>query len=458
MDIPVESSAGLPQPSPSPSGRPEPAPDVCLAELPRDGVLPLATALGYATDVATALRELHAEGRAHGEAGPDDVRVGPRGAVLPPPPASSRRGDQRADMVAFGALLFELVTGSKPPRDLSSVAVPLAPRVGSEGLRAAAIRLALRCLGAASDPAPHMQQALMEVRLYSLMARQSDWRVAVAATPPPSGEGPSPEVVEAEAPSVERLAAVAPLGAEQMLAEAQPPLAGEPLPAVVEAEAQSADLLAAVAPLGAEQTLAEARPPLAGEPLPAVVEAEAPSADLPSAVVPPGAEQMRAEARPLPAGEPLPAVVETEASSVELPAAVVPPGAAQMRAEARPLPAGEPLPAVVEAEAPSADLPSAAVPLGAEQTPAEARPPLGIGHSPGLADFLVPPDRVPRPMPPSTVKCPHCGGLFVYRSRSRTAFEHLLDRTGMRLYRCHRCSYRYISVLGMPCTKRGRFA
>jgi hypothetical protein len=136
-------------------------------------VLPLPTALGCATGVAAALRERHDEMHAKPEDWPDRVEAGPLGAVIPRPEYSSRRAEQHSDMVAFGALLYELMVGSKPPRDVSKVVLPRVPRVGPEGVRVAATRLALQCLGAAGDPPADMQQVLTEVRLYSLLARQS---------------------------------------------------------------------------------------------------------------------------------------------------------------------------------------------------------------------------------------------------------------------------------------------
>jgi len=178
----MQSASGLLQFNRSESRLEEADAGECLSEQIADGVLPLATALGYATDVAAALRELHGEGRAHGEVGPDHVRVRSQRAVLLPSRPSSRQADPRSDIVAFGALLYELLTGSKPPRDLSNAMAAPVPRAGPEGVRRAAQHLALRCL-AAVDPALHMQQALMEVRLYSLMARQSDCQPATAQAP-----------------------------------------------------------------------------------------------------------------------------------------------------------------------------------------------------------------------------------------------------------------------------------
>jgi len=133
------------------------------------GVLPLATALGYATGVAAGLRDRHAEMRAHAKAGPDRVRVAAPVAVRLPLEPSTQRTEQHADIVAFGALLYELMAGSKPPRDLYKVLPSQIHLVGPEGVRAAAIGLALQCLGADGGPTSNMQRVLTEVRLYRVV-------------------------------------------------------------------------------------------------------------------------------------------------------------------------------------------------------------------------------------------------------------------------------------------------
>lgn len=280
----METTTGSWQPTASQVGLEEPADEVRLEEFTGNGLLPLATALYLATEIATELRELHGEGRAHGEVGADHVLVSPHGARLLSPAAPPRRADQRSDIVAFGALTYELVTGSKPPRDLSDVAVAAGPRTGPEGIRAAAVRLALRCLGAASDPAPHMQQALMEMRLYSVIARQLGWRPA---------------------------------------------------------------------------------------------------------------------------------------------------GGARLRHFAT--------------KPEEAEEPRAAQPCALETCPTS-----------GLERYLIPADEVPPPLPPSDIKCRKCSGFSVYRSKPRTIFERLVNVIGVRLYRCHRCTDRYLAVVGMKVAKRAK--
>lgn len=141
---------------------------------PAGSVSLLASVLSYATGVAAALRERHAAMPAQAETEPDGVHFPPTG--------------QEADIVAFGALLYELLTGSKPPRDLCQVAAPRGPRLGLAGVRTAATHLALRCLGAVGAPPDDLQQVLTEMRLYSLMARQNGRRSATAPRAGPEGD------------------------------------------------------------------------------------------------------------------------------------------------------------------------------------------------------------------------------------------------------------------------------
>jgi hypothetical protein len=59
--------------------------------------------------------------------------------------------------------------------------------------------------------------------------------------------------------------------------------------------------------------------------------------------------------------------------------------------------------------------------------------------------------------PLSDIKCPFCGGGFVYPSRPRNRLENLLKALGIQLNRCHRCFYRYVTVLGMVFQRRASF-
>ena len=145
-----------------------------LANRLAEGPLPLPVVLRFATDVAAALRELHEVARGHGEVSTATVVLRPPGAALLPPNGLQRMVDLPADVAAFGAVLYEMLTGVKPPRD-GSLAAPQerVPRAGFAGLRAAATRLAVKCLAAPPDQAPTIQMVVTEVRLLNVLAQQS---------------------------------------------------------------------------------------------------------------------------------------------------------------------------------------------------------------------------------------------------------------------------------------------
>lgn len=147
------------------------------------GALPLATALDWAADVASELREMHCAGRYHGAVAACRVILHSVGAILISPHVFPERASESGDVTAFGALLYEMVTGLKP--DAVGDAMPpmaVAPCQGPEGLRRAAIRLALSCLEESQEPRLNMQQMVTELRLFRVLARQ--WDTVVPAPPP----------------------------------------------------------------------------------------------------------------------------------------------------------------------------------------------------------------------------------------------------------------------------------
>ena len=88
-----------------------------LAELlERQGPLGLDVCLRYATDIATALREMHQDGRSHGNVDPANIAIRSSGATLLP---AERRGyaDPLADLMGFGIVLYAMLTGKKPAGD-----------------------------------------------------------------------------------------------------------------------------------------------------------------------------------------------------------------------------------------------------------------------------------------------------------------------------------------------------
>jgi serine/threonine protein kinase len=150
------------------------------------GPLPLPFALRCATDVAAALRELHRAGLAHGEVSPASVVLRPSGAALLPPNGLVGEANSRADVAAFGAVLYEMLTGGKPPSG-GHLAAPAerVPEAGLPGLRAAATRLAAKCLATAPDEVPSTQMILIEVRLMNVLAQQLGAKSPAPPQPPP---------------------------------------------------------------------------------------------------------------------------------------------------------------------------------------------------------------------------------------------------------------------------------
>jgi serine/threonine protein kinase len=151
-------------------------------------------ALHCATDVAAALRELHQAGRTHGEVSPDSIMLGPSGATLLPPDSLVRGANSRADVAAFGDVLYEMLTGGKPPRSgIPAATVERAPHAGPRGVRAAATRLAAKCLATPPDQAPTIQMVVTEVRLLSVLAQQFGAESPTPPQPTPPPPAPAPE-------------------------------------------------------------------------------------------------------------------------------------------------------------------------------------------------------------------------------------------------------------------------
>jgi hypothetical protein len=154
------------------------------------GPLPLDAALRYATEIASALREMHLDGRAHGSVDPEHAVVRSTGIVLLTP---ERRGytDPLGDLTGFGLMLYAMLTGKRPSREELRL-VPAKPAIvrGPAAVRASATRLAERCITAERETAPDMQKVLTEVRLLHVMAKQFSaepiaLQVHVAPPPPP---------------------------------------------------------------------------------------------------------------------------------------------------------------------------------------------------------------------------------------------------------------------------------
>jgi hypothetical protein len=176
-----------------------------LTEVLERGPLTLDIALRYATEIAQALREMHQGGRAHGSVEPEHVTIRSDGASLD---TAERRGypDPLDDLTGFGTVLYAMLTG-RPPAGEDFRLVPAKPAVmkGPAAVRAAAIRLAERCLTAGRENAPELQKVLTEVRLLHVMSKQfaSDPQTLFALPPPVSFPAPQPlEVYAGKSPPI----------------------------------------------------------------------------------------------------------------------------------------------------------------------------------------------------------------------------------------------------------------
>jgi DNA-directed RNA polymerase subunit M/transcription elongation factor TFIIS len=146
-----------------------------LSDRLADGRLPLDQALSCAADLALALRELHAAGRAHGSVTPVFVALDSNRAALLPASGGIGTPTQAGDVAAFGALLYEMLVGRKPTGDAFA---PAAVRslCGTSWTPAfeSALRVAEKCMAAAPDAVPNLRNIASEVRLLLVTARGTE--------------------------------------------------------------------------------------------------------------------------------------------------------------------------------------------------------------------------------------------------------------------------------------------
>src|SRR5690242_9881165 len=151
-----------------------------LSECIGMGPLPMAEALRVAMNLAEALRQLHDEGKIHGSLTPDLIDLGTGGLEITPwegkpdiTPYSApeviegQTPDARADIFAFGAIVFEMSTGRRafegkwdtPPTSRSP----------------ALDRILAPCM--AKDPAKRVsriQRVMLELKLLAVSARRTE--------------------------------------------------------------------------------------------------------------------------------------------------------------------------------------------------------------------------------------------------------------------------------------------
>jgi hypothetical protein len=157
--------------------------------------------------LAESLRRLHDSGALHGCITPEVVRLGESEIVLEegkrvittytaPEVIAGRQPDARADIFAFGAIVFEMFTGRSPMEDESR------GRTTSSG-SPAVDRLVLPCL--ASNPAertPRMQRVLFELKILTMAARRAARKPAAK---PEQADGSAERIQEFVERSIERL-------------------------------------------------------------------------------------------------------------------------------------------------------------------------------------------------------------------------------------------------------------
>jgi len=169
-----------------------------LASRITEGKIPVPEALHYAMSLADALRKLHDAGKSHGAVSPSSIvltatgldlipSLGPPATVTPytaPEVLQGQPADARSDIFAFGALVFEMLTGRRAFEGAGQVELKLAlcnsapPSSGSPAVD----RLVASCV--AKAPAARwqrMQKIIMELKLLTVAARRAD------AAPPARG-------------------------------------------------------------------------------------------------------------------------------------------------------------------------------------------------------------------------------------------------------------------------------
>jgi serine/threonine protein kinase len=166
------------------------APPATLAVVLAMGPLPLGAGLRCAGEIAAELRDLHQQTRAYGRLTASSILMTASGARLLPPPDYWDRALPQRDVEAFGAVLYQMLTGAPPPVTLTAADSRVhAARTGTSRLRTAAMKLALKCLAPKGTPMS-MQQVATELRLLGLLLRQHEantrhGREPAAAAPAP---------------------------------------------------------------------------------------------------------------------------------------------------------------------------------------------------------------------------------------------------------------------------------
>jgi hypothetical protein len=129
-----------------------------LAERMARSPLSLVEALRYATEISSALRDLHRHGLAYGAVSSQWILLGPSHAALRATGGLKHLDDPRRDVAAYGAVLEEMLRRE----DLADA--------GLDDLREKARALALGCRNGSRD----MRHVLIVLRLLGIEARQRE--------------------------------------------------------------------------------------------------------------------------------------------------------------------------------------------------------------------------------------------------------------------------------------------
>jgi eukaryotic-like serine/threonine-protein kinase len=161
-----------------------------LSQRLAEGPISLPEALRYATMLAEALRQLHDTGRTCGALLPSNIAItalvgagaevivtpGEPGTITPytaPEVLQGRTPDSRSDIFAFGAIVYEMVTGRQAfaGDNADALAVSLTISVPALTGHPAVDHLIGNCI--AKDPAvrcPRMQKVILELKLLTFAA------------------------------------------------------------------------------------------------------------------------------------------------------------------------------------------------------------------------------------------------------------------------------------------------
>ena len=173
-----------------------------LQQTPEGRSLPIEEALRYAISLAELLRKMHREGTVLGRLEPKDISwdnhtaklvqndAAVTGAYLAPEQIHGETADVRSDIFAFGAIMYELLSGRRAfpasdPEELKKQILELSPPP-IDGIPEGLVSLLRGCLEKNRDLRwQRMHPVLIELKLANTSTRQahmaSDWREKVVS-------------------------------------------------------------------------------------------------------------------------------------------------------------------------------------------------------------------------------------------------------------------------------------